>query len=96
MRLIDADVLKDNCKITGSFDNHFQCVDLITLGSVIDHQPTAYDVDAVVKQIEDHNKTIEKGNCPSDKPSGTCEDHKCCDDCYDDWLLRIVRNGGVK
>lgn len=40
MRLIDADLLKKNCKITGQFANNFQCVDLITLGTVIDAQPT--------------------------------------------------------
>lgn len=40
MRLIDADLLKENCKITGEFNNNFQGVDLITLGEVIDKQPT--------------------------------------------------------
>lgn len=40
MRIIDADLLKQNCKITGEFNNNFQCVDLITLGEVIDKQPT--------------------------------------------------------
>ena len=40
MRAIDADLLKQNCKITGEFNNNFQGVDLITLGEVIDKQPT--------------------------------------------------------
>lgn len=40
MRLIDADLLKQNCKVTGEFNNNFQGVDLITLGEVIDKQPT--------------------------------------------------------
>ena len=52
MRLIDADLLKANCKITGDFKNNFQCVDLVTLGIVIDNQPTAYDVDKVVEQFD--------------------------------------------
>lgn len=43
MRLIDADLLKENCKITGEFNNNFQGVDLITLGEVIDKQPTFGD-----------------------------------------------------
>lgn len=51
MRLIDAELLKGNCKITGDFENNFQCVDLATLGCVIDNQPTAYDVDKVVEQL---------------------------------------------
>ena len=52
MRLIEAELLKGNCKITGEFENNFQCVDLATLGCVIDNQPTAYDVDKVVAELE--------------------------------------------
>lgn len=52
MRLIDADLLKANCKITGDFKNNFQCVDLVTIGTVIDNQPTAYDVDKVVERLD--------------------------------------------
>ena len=53
-RLIDADLLKKNCKCTGNFDDNFYCVDLITLAKVIDAQPTAYDVDNVVERLEDY------------------------------------------
>ena len=35
-RLIDADLLKKNCKCTGKFEDNFKGVDLITLASVID------------------------------------------------------------
>lgn len=52
MRLIDADLLKQNCKCTGIFNDNFVCVDLITLAEVIDKQPTAYDVDKVVEQLD--------------------------------------------
>lgn len=51
MQLIDAEKLKENCKITGEFENNFRCVDLATLGCVIDNQPTAYDVDKVVAEL---------------------------------------------
>ena len=40
MRLIDADLLKVNCKCTGEF------------AKVIDAQPTAYDIDKVVEELE--------------------------------------------
>ena len=53
MRLIDADLLKQNCKCSGKFENNFQCVSLYTLSKVIDNQPTAYDADKVVKQLKD-------------------------------------------
>jgi single-stranded DNA-specific DHH superfamily exonuclease len=52
VRLIDADLLKQNCKITGEFDNHFQCVDLITLGQVIDNQPTISETEIIHNAFE--------------------------------------------
>ena len=39
-RAIDADILKENCRITGEFMNNFECVTLKTLGDIIDKQPT--------------------------------------------------------
>ena len=53
MRLIDADMLKANCKYNREFQDRFKDVDLITLPELIDAQPTAYDQDKVVKQIEE-------------------------------------------
>ena len=53
MRLIDADLLKKNCKCTGEFEDNFKCVSLSELAKVIDEQPTAFDVDKVVKQLKD-------------------------------------------
>ena len=52
MRLIDADLLKQNCKCTGGFNDNFVGVDLITLARVIDNQPTAYSVAKVVEELE--------------------------------------------
>lgn len=52
MRLIDADLLKKNCKCTGGFEDNFKCVSLSELAEVIDEQPTAFDVDKVVEQLE--------------------------------------------
>ena len=62
MRLIEADLLKQNCKITGGFNDNFVGVDLITLARVIDNQPTAYDVEKVVKELEEA-----KGNVPGNR-----------------------------
>lgn len=52
MRLIDADLLKKNCKCTGELEDNFKCVSLTELAKVIDKQPTAFDVDKVVEQLE--------------------------------------------
>ena len=52
MRLIDADLLKKNCKCTGEFEDNFKCVSLTELAKVIDEQPTAFDVDKIVEQLK--------------------------------------------
>lgn len=44
-RLIDADLLKKNCKCTGEFEDFFKCVSLSELAKVIDNQPTAFDAE---------------------------------------------------
>lgn len=51
-RLIDADLLKKNCKCTGEFEDYFKCVSLSELAKVIDEQPTVFDVDKVVEQLK--------------------------------------------
>lgn len=53
MRLIDADTLKEYCMNASKSDDDFRRVSLATLASVIDAQPTAYDVDKVVEQLEE-------------------------------------------
>lgn len=54
MRLIDADLLKKNCKCTGEFEDNFKCVSLSELAKVIDEHPTAFDVDEVVERLEEY------------------------------------------
>ena len=51
-RLIDADLLVKNCKCTGKFEDNFNCVTLSDLRRIIEEQPTAYDKDRVVEQLE--------------------------------------------
>ena len=53
MRLIDADLLKKNCKCAGEFEDNFKCVSLSELAKVIDEQPTAFDAAEVVQQLEE-------------------------------------------
>lgn len=54
MRLIDAGLLKKNCKCTGEFEDNFKCVSLTELAKVIDNQPIVYDVSKVVEQLENY------------------------------------------
>lgn len=53
MGLIDADALKEYCMRASKSDDDFRRVSLATLASVIDAQPTAYDPDKVVEQLEE-------------------------------------------
>ena len=53
MKLIGADALKEYCMRASKSDDDFRRVSLATLASVIDVQPTAYDVDKVVEQLEE-------------------------------------------
>ena len=56
MRLIDADALKEYCMRASKSDDDFRRVSLATLASVIDAQPTVYDVDKVVEQLEEYRE----------------------------------------
>jgi hypothetical protein len=58
MRLIDADALKEYCMRASKSDDDFRRVSLATLASVIDAQPIAYDVDAVVEQLDNEFKIV--------------------------------------
>ncbi len=107
MRLINADLLKENIsKRLKSFNpdgTEIEVADALALVSAmmeIDEQPTAFDVDKVVRQIKDIK----------DKEYVACTDQKCgyckylstcsCGDKADklalDCAIKIVRVGGVE
>lgn len=86
MRLIDADLLKKNCKCTGEIEDYFKCVSLSELAKVIDNQPTAFDVDKVISELK-RDKFVESECILSDVHQG-----------YNAGLSRaveIVKGGGV-
>lgn len=91
MRLIDADKIIDSL---GGSDMDF------AIGAVIDEQPTAFDVDEVVRQIKDI-KDKEYVDC-TDQECGYCKYFSTCS-CGDkadklalDKAIEIVKGGGVK
>lgn len=55
--LIDADKLKADLEKAISKNEDMDCLDFLRIASVIDKQPTAYDPEKVVKQLEDCNQT---------------------------------------
>lgn len=58
MKLIGADALKEYCMNASKSDDDFRRVSLATLASVIDVQPTAYDPDKVVEQLNDNFRVV--------------------------------------
>ena len=83
MRLIDADALKEYCIRASKSDDDFRRVSLATLASVIDVQPTAYDVDKVVAQLNDKFRVV--------RTDEDFEWNRAMDD-----AITIAKGGGVK
>lgn len=83
MSLIDTDALKEYCMCTSKSDDDFRRVSLATLASVIDAQPTAYDVDKVVEQLEAYS------NADEAERLGTMPVVELAD------AIKIVKGGGV-
>lgn len=52
-RLIYADKLKADLEKAISKNEDMDCLDFLRIASVIDKQPTAYDPDKVVEQLEE-------------------------------------------
>lgn len=92
MRLIDADLLKK--VIHSAYSDDLEILDKI------DEQPTAYDRDKVVKQIESI-KENEQGAC-TDEQCGYCNyfndcwDGEMCDKLALDKAIEIVKGGGTE
>lgn len=93
MKLIDADALKEYCMRASKSDDDFRRVSLATLASVIDAQPTAYDVDKVVEQLEEVEKIM---TSPVNKD---CFGEECrasdCTVCLICKAIELVKGGGV-
>jgi hypothetical protein len=86
-RLIDADKLKHVIHCAYSDD--------LEILEKIDEQPTAFDVDKVVEQIENIRANFDCKLCKYNDDENTI----CSEDCSDaliDILLEIVKGGGIK
>ena len=98
MRLIDADKLKE--AINSSLNTGRESFSPEIIYEAVDEQPTAFDVDEVVRQIKD----------VKDKEYVACTDQKCgyckylstcsCGDKADklalDCAIEIIKGGGVE
>ena len=86
MRLIDANKLINSL---GSSD-----VDLYISG-LIDEQPTAFDVDKVIEQMEQREANFDCKSCKHNDSENTICSEDCSDALIDD-LIEIVKSGGIK
>ncbi|MDD7635623.1 MAG: hypothetical protein PUJ55_01645 [Clostridiales bacterium] len=82
MKLIDANSLKEYCMRASKSDDDFRRASLATLASVIDAQPTAYDVDKVVAQLNDKFRVV--------RTDEDLEWNRAMDD-----AITIVKGGGI-
>lgn len=87
-RLIDADKLKADLEKAISKNEDMDCLDFLRVASVIDAQPTAYDPDKVVKQLEEIRV---KKTCNKEK----CDEKELCRICVVDDAIEIVKAGGA-
>lgn len=99
-RLIDADKLKADLEKAISKNEDMDCLDFLRIASVIDKQPTAYDPDKVVEQLEEHTAFLKDctkyGNQTAEQHSKSYDTMMMYEvkDLVDD-LLEIVKAGGA-
>lgn len=99
-RLIDADKLKADLEKAISKNEDMDCLDFLRIASVIDKQPTAYDPDQVVEQLEERTAFLKDctkyGNKTAEQQSKSYDTMMMYEvkDLVDD-LLEIVKAGGT-
>jgi hypothetical protein len=99
-KLIYADKLKADLEKAISKNEDMDCLDFLRAASVIDAQPTAYDPDKVVEQLEERTAFLKDctkyGNKTTEQQSKSYDTMMMYEvkDLVDD-LLEIVKAGGT-
>ena len=92
MRMIDADELKTQLYESIMANEDMDCLDFLRVESLIDAQPTAYDVDKVVQQLENLKKyELNLADMMLDIQSNGLGRHFIC---LED-AIKIVKDGGI-
>ena len=97
-RSIDADKLKADLEKAISKNEDIDCLDFLRVASVIDAQPTAYDPDKVVQQLEERTALLKDctkyGNNTAEQQSKSYDTMMMYEvkDLVDDFL-EIVKEG---
>lgn len=87
MRLIDADDFMERMKCDTDLCAEMEQDGLKALKKYLDLQPTAYDVDKVVDELQ-------CDKCESCSFIEVCAGSKCCTECHKK-IIEIVKQGGV-
>lgn len=96
MRLIDADALYEKLQNDSTYDLDFMDYEL---REIIDNQPTAFDTEKVVEQLEERKEEV------SGCFEVMCSDCKYTEECHEgekdykvafDSAIDIVKKGGVE
>ena len=94
-RLIDADALIDYLGFGNTEEEREENVGEIVTLEDFDNQPTAFDVDKVIEQIEYRRANFDCKLCKYNDDEKTICSEDCSDALIDD-LLDIVKGGGIK
>ena len=92
-RLIDADELIKYIKIWGIGTSIMS--DQKEFIDCVNEQPTAFDVDKVIEQLERRRANFDCKSCKHNDGENTICNEDCSDALIDD-LLEIVKGGGVE
>ena len=100
MRLIDADLLKESIAkwLKPSKPDETEMIEvtdaLVSTMMEIDEQPTAFDVDKVIEQLEQRRANFDCKSCKYNDGENTICSEDCSDALIDD-LIKIVKEGGL-
>lgn len=89
-RLIDTDAITDFMLEHNIPDSLFASVE-----EIVAYQPTAFDIEAVVKELEELIRIEELEECPMESCT-TCGCGDDCKGCYTRRAIEVVRKGGVQ
>lgn len=92
-RLIDADKIDFNEVFVGA--SEFAQDTRNAAQMLIDNQPTAFDVDKVIEQLEQRRANFDCKSCKYNDGENTICSEDCSDALIDD-LIKIVKEGGVE
>lgn len=94
MRMIDADELKTQLYEAIMVNEDMDCLDFLRVESLIDAQPTAYDVDKVVEQLREQQEKLETDIFARESDNWYGQ---CCNGIHEgiDKAIEIVKAGGA-